>query len=266
MVQSVDVPGAASALGFAWLPYAVASVCLLLLVLQARRPSRRSVPGSVRAWLLVRAGVLGAVAVMSILLADAATEGDGLTAADQPIWMWLIHHRTGFLTAVLTGITQVGSTVTMAVAAALVVVVLAVRGKRRGDALLVAVVAIGAGALVAISKPLVNRVRPPLEFRLVTETNQSFPSGHALASAAIIGVLAVMFLPQVTDRRLRIISAVVAVLFVGLIGFSRMYLGVHWPTDVLGGWLIAAGWLVLCLTVRRMWIVRGSYRFLVSDT
>ncbi len=255
MVQSVGAPSAVSALGFAWVPYAVASLCLLLLGLQVRRSSRRSVPQSFRGWLLVRAGVLGAVAGMLVLLADAATEGDGLTTADRPIWMWLVHHRTGFLTAVLTGITQVGSTVAMAVLAVVAVVILAVRARRRGDAVLVAVVAIGAGALITISKPLVNRLRPPVEFRLVTETNQSFPSGHALASAAIIGVLSGMFLPQLSDRRFRIAVAMVAGLFMGLIGFSRMYLGVHWPTDVLGGWLIAGEWLVLCLTVRRLWML-----------
>lgn len=249
-----------SGLGLAWVPYAIAMLGLVVLTLLSSRAQPASTPETLRGWLLIRVGVLAATGVMSVLLADAATENDGLTVADQPIWTWLVHHRTGLLTTVLIGITQVGSTVAMAVLATVVVVGLALRADRRGDGIFVAVVAIGAGVLVAIFKPLIGRLRPPAAFRLVNETNQSFPSGHALASASILGVLAVLFLPQITDRLIRAAVAMAGVLLIALIGFSRMYLGVHWPTDVLGGWLIATGWLVLCLTVRRLLSETGRPR------
>jgi membrane-associated phospholipid phosphatase len=243
------LPMSGLGLGLAWLPYAIATLGLVVLALLSSRLPTTS--GTLRGWLLIRAGVFAAIAVMSVLLADAATESDGLTVADQPIWTWLVHHRIGFLTPALIGITEVGSTVAMAALAAAVVVGLALRVDRRGDAIFVVVVAIGAGAAVAVLKPLIGRLRPPAAFRVVSsETSQSFPSGHALASASILGVLAVVSLPQINHRRKRAAVVVASVLLVALIGFSRMYLGVHWPTDVLGGWLIGAGWLILCLTVR----------------
>lgn len=260
ITQAAGTPSHPSALGLAWLPYAVAF--LFLIVLRQVRTHRSGARDSesIRVWLLVRAGALAAIAVMVVLLSDAASEGDGLTLADQPIWSWLVHHRTGFLTSMLIGITQVGSTVAMGLLAAVVVAFLAVRPGRRGQAMLVAVVAVGAGVLVAVLKASIGRTRPPVNFRLVIETNPSFPSGHALASAAIIGVLAVVFLPRIVGRRLRMVLTVAAVLLVGLIGFSRAYLGVHWPTDVLGGWLIASAWLILCLTVRSLCIHGGGSR------
>lgn len=263
----VKAPSAASALGFAWVPYAVGSMCLLALALAASGPVMgRVTSASFRGWLVIRATALAAIAIMLILLADAATEGDGLTALDQPIWSWLIHHRTGFLTAVLTAVTQIGSTVAMAVLAAATVAVLAFRLRRRGEAVLVTVVALGAGALVSISKPLIGRARPPVEFRLVVETNPSFPSGHAVASVAIVGVLAVVLLQPTAGRRWRRAAAAAAGGFVVLIGFSRIYLAVHWTTDVLGGWLIGGGWLILCLTLYRLWQRREQLRRLGAST
>lgn len=257
---AAGTPGHPSALGLAWLPYAVAFLFLIVLRWTRSHRSGASVSESIRVWLLVRVGALAAIVVMVVLLSDAATEGDGLTLADQPIWSWLVHHRTGLLTSVLIAITQVGSTVAMGVLAAVVVAVLAARPGRTGEAMLVAVVAIGAGVLVSVLKASIGRTRPPVNLRLVIETNPSFPSGHALASAAIIGVLAVVFLPRIVGRWMRTVLTVAAVMLVGLIGFSRAYLGVHWPTDVLGGWLIACAWLIMCLTVRGLWIRRGGSR------
>ena len=70
--------------------------------------------------------------------------------------------------------------------------------------------------------------------------------------AAIIGALAVLFVPFIGRRWLRYVAVVTAAAFVGVIGLSRLYLGVHWSTDVLGGWLSGGGWLLLCLTVRQL--------------
>ena len=242
--------GAFDALGYAWVPYAVAAVLLIGLAAVLTVRSRTDPPPSTWTWLAFRGAELGVIAVAISLLADAATEGDGLTAIDRPTWSWLVERRDGALTAVFKTITQIGSTVTMGVLAGAVVILLVWR-KRRADALFLAIVAIGSGLLVCAANPLVGRTRPPLAERLVTETNQSFPSGHALASFAIIGALAVLFVPALAGTRRRVLTVVLAALFVVAVGISRLYLGVHWPTDVLGGWLCGAGWLLLCLTVRQ---------------
>jgi undecaprenyl-diphosphatase len=84
------------------------------------------------------------------------------------------------------------------------------------------------------------------------ETNQSFPSGHALASAAVLGVLALVLIPRRPCRVPRILLVAIAAAAAAMIGLSRLYLGVHWASDVVGGWLIGAMWLAVCLTAARV--------------
>ncbi|WP_157695471.1 phosphatase PAP2 family protein [Nakamurella panacisegetis] len=242
---------AVTTLGYAWVPYAVAALLLIgLSVVWAVRFRGRTTQ-STWSWLAFRGAGLAVIAAAIALLADAATEGDGLTAIDRPTWSWFVGHRGGPLTALFKVITQTGSTLAMGSLAGVVVVVLLWR-RRRADAVFLAVVAIGAGLFVSAAKPLIGRARPPMAERLVVEANQSFPSGHALASIAIIGALAVLLRPILRATRLRVAAAVVGAVFVAAIGVSRLYLGVHWPTDVLGGWLCGAGWLLLCTTARQL--------------
>lgn len=200
---------------------------------------------------IVRGGILLVAAWAILVLADAASESDGVTALDRPVWSWLVDHRSAGWTTVMRAVTEIGGTGVLAGLALVVAAVLAWRRPdRRGDALLIAVVVAGVGALVTVSKPIVGRVRPPLAQRLVEETNQSFPSGHATASVAVLGVLVLILLPHLYRRWARLLVIVGAVLVVALIGLSRLYLGVHWATDVVGGWLTGATWLYGCLSVR----------------
>lgn len=237
--------------GYVWLPYAIAAVALLGLGVLAAIRWRRSAPGI--AELLLTSGALLAVLAAVILgLADGAVEQNGLASLDPVVWQWAIDQRTPALTTVAKAITEIGSTVSMGIIAVVAVLVLWIRG-RHGDAVLVAVVSAGAGLLVMVGKATVGRQRPPEEFRLVTETNESFPSGHALASAAIIGVLLVVLVPLIHSSRGRVAAVTAGVLFVLAIGWSRIYLGVHWATDVIAGWLTGVAWLLLCLTVREVW-------------
>src|SRR6476469_9151313 len=237
--------------GYVWLPYAIAALALLGLGAVAAVRWRRSSPGT--AELLLTSGALLAVLAAIVLgLADGASESNGLASIDPPVWQWMIDRRTPALTTIAIVVTTVGSTVAMTVIAIATIVFLLIK-RRFGDAVLVAVVAAGAGFLVTGGKATVGRERPPAEFRLVTETNESFPSGHALASAAILGVVLVVLLPSIRSRGLRIGVVIGVGLFVVAIGLSRLYLGVHWATDVLAGWVTGLAWLTLCLTVRQVW-------------
>ena len=250
--------------GYVWLPYAIAAVILLGLGAVAAIRWRTSAPRT--AELLFTSGALLAVLAAIVLgLADGAAEGNGLASIDPPVWQWMVEHRSPALTTVAIAVTTVGSTLAMSIIAVAAVGYLFWRG-RRSDALLVAVVAAGAGLLVRIGKSAVGRERPPADFRLVVETNQSFPSGHALASAAIIGVLLVVFVPPIGRRWVRVAVIAAALLFVLAIGLSRLYLGVHWATDVLGGWVTGLAWLMLCLTIRQVWRqTRGRPQRLLTE-
>jgi membrane-associated phospholipid phosphatase len=121
--------------------------------------------------------------------------------------------------------------------AALAAVVLWIRQAREA-ALFVVVAMVGAAVLEALGKALVGRARPVLADPVAHAAGNSFPSGHAMTSFVAFGVLAVLAAPRY--RALAIGVGAVAVI---LVGFSRIALGVHYVTDVLGAWLLGAAWL-----------------------
>lgn len=101
--------------------------------------------------------------------------------------------------------------------------------------------AISEGLKVGFSRP-----RPDLVAHSVDVTSMSFPSGHAMLSAVTYLTLGALLARTQTQRRSRGYIIGAAVLLTLLIGMSRVYLGVHWPTDVLAGWCLGAAWALLC--------------------
>lgn len=119
-------------------------------------------------------------------------------------------------------------------------------------------VAVGGGqVLSSLLKLGIDRPRPELVSHLATETSLSFPSGHAMLSAVTyltLGTLAARFLH---GRTTRIYVLSLAVLVTLMVGVSRIYLGVHWPSDVLAGWCAGFAWAMLCWLVARF-LQRGN--------
>ena len=248
IVEAETVPTAdPSAISWVWptiglLLFAAGSTGWLLSWPQPRDRSSRH-------WLLLRQGVpLAGMAGGDTFLTALATHGAGRNPADDWVWRLAIEHRAGAMTAVAVAVTRAGSTLSMGVLAGAAVIVLFAT-RRRSAGALVLVVAVGAGILVSVLKVAVGRSRPPLAQRLVTATTQSFPSGHALASTAILGALGVVALTSLRRRPARRTVLAAAIGLPILIGASRIYLGVHWATDVLGGWCIGLTWLLVCLTI-----------------
>ena len=124
--------------------------------------------------------------------------------------------------------------------------------KRKYLALLQMLVGVGGAVLLnMLVKGFFARQRPDLWERLVTETSYSFPSGHSMASAAL--ALSVVLITWNTRFRWWVVAA--ASLYVVTIGFTRLYLGVHYPTDVLAGWSLGAAWVLFVA-----WIIGGISR------
>ncbi|CCV04134.1 Phosphoesterase PA-phosphatase related protein [Mesorhizobium metallidurans STM 2683] len=156
-----------------------------------------------------------------------------------------------WLEGAMRDITSLGSSsVLVLITAAVIVYLLLLR--RWGTALLIFVAVAGGQALSTLLKAGIDRPRPDLVSHLVNETSLSFPSGHAMLSAVTyltLGSLAARFLP---DRTTKIFVLALAVLTTVLVGISRVYLGVHWPSDVLAGWCAGFAWAMLCWLVARL--------------
>ncbi|MEZ5959160.1 MAG: phosphatase PAP2 family protein [Hyphomonadaceae bacterium] len=127
--------------------------------------------------------------------------------------------------------------------------------KRWGDALLLLVATLG-GALISEGlKVGFNRPRPDLVAHIVEATSMSFPSGHAMLSAVTYLTLGALIARTQERSNLRGYVLGAAIVLTLLIGFSRVYLGVHWPTDVLAGWCLGAAWALACW-VAATWMTR----------
>lgn len=119
-------------------------------------------------------------------------------------------------------------------------------------ALFTAVAILGGSLLDGAAKLLSGRHRPVLAHPVTTAPGLSFPSGHALGSLVGVVVVILVFLP-VMSRTWRRVSWVAGAVVVVAVGFSRIALGVHWVSDVLGGWLLAAAWLFVTTAAFATW-------------
>src|ERR671914_2081168 len=117
-----------------------------------------------------------------------------------------------------------------------------IHGWRRG-ALLIIVTLSGAGLLNTLLKQSFARTRPEAFFDYPLPLSQSFPSGHAIFAASVFGGLAVLLSDRIRNKSLQVLVWVVALALILLVGTSRVYLGVHYPSDVLAGYAVAVFWV-----------------------
>lgn len=127
--------------------------------------------------------------------------------------------------------------------------------KKWGDAALLLVATIGGTLISETLKAGFARARPDLVAHVVETTSMSFPSGHAMLSAVTYLTLGVLLARTQESARVRNYILGAAIFLTLLIGVSRLYLGVHWPTDVLAGWCLGAAWALLCLWAAT-WLAR----------
>lgn len=114
-------------------------------------------------------------------------------------------------------------------------------------------VTVGGGILVSsLAKEIFDRPRPDLVPHGSMVTTASFPSGHSMMAAVVYLTLGVLIARVLADRRLKSYVVCLAITVTILVGISRVYLGVHWPTDVLAGWLAGTGWAAICLLGARL--------------
>lgn len=215
-------------------------------------PADRESP--VPAWIVPAALLvaLGTAAVVALWVGSAAA---GPTPADTAALQGSMAMRTADRTALAIAVTDVGSTIAMAVVALATGAWLLTVG-RRADAAFVVGAWLGGLALFRGLKVVLDRARPPSADRLVAVTNESLPSGHATMATVVIGSLvALAWAGRTTATRAALVA--LAALWIGAVGATRIYLGVHWFTDVVAGWLVGGTWLAVCILVRVWWRSRA---------
>lgn len=196
---------------------------------------------------------LATAAVIEIY--DAITTSDGVAGLDEPLLEDLMGVRTPVMNTVLTAVTDTAGKVGMPVIAVVAMVALAVRRRSWTPVVLIAVTGTVSIALTVVGKELIGRVRPPHSDAVPPlELSDSFPSGHTLNAVAVIGVIAYLLALRRSSRRARLALAIGAGGYVLLIGFSRVYLGHHWFTDVLAGLVLGLAWLLLVITAHRFYL------------
>ncbi|HYC04845.1 MAG TPA: phosphatase PAP2 family protein [Azospirillaceae bacterium] len=134
----------------------------------------------------------------------------------------------------------------------LVTVLYLLMNRKAGAALLVTMAVGGALGLNILLKDFFARPRPDLVPHGVEVLTNSFPSGHAMLSAAVYLTLGAMLARTQPNRRLKAFFLLLALGLTLLIGTSRVYLGVHWPSDVAAGWTAGAGWALACWGIARL--------------
>ena len=195
-------------------------------------------------------------------LADEVLEGE--TRHFDEVTRAAIHQLASpALTLIMRGVSFIGSTISLTVATAIIIVCFAMRKWGR-EAKLLAVTMIGAALLNMTLKLTFKRARPVPFFNLTAPETYSFPSGHSLMSCCFFGALAAILTARIKRKRLRVgVWALATAMFL-LIGFSRIYLGVHHTTDVIAGFVAAMIWILIIRFVE-MELRRRKRRRLVAD-
>jgi undecaprenyl-diphosphatase len=155
-----------------------------------------------------------------------------------------VHRRPGWLTGIAIDLTALGSPVVLGIFVAMVVLVLAMTRDRAGS-LLVVISALGAAGWTLVLKHLIERRRPPVSGHLVAVTGYSYPSGHSLASAAILMSGAIIACRHLDSRAQQLVVLACTLAVVSAVALSRVYLGVHYPSDVAAGTSLGLAWAFL---------------------
>jgi membrane-associated phospholipid phosphatase len=181
-------------------------------------------------------------------ISEDVSNREPLTVADAQLSTWLHTHATPHLTSAMLVSTSFGSTLIIScIAAGLALHLL---WQRRFYWLAAVLSSVFGGMLLnMLLKYALHRVRPHFNDPILTLDSYGFPSGHTMMATVLYGVLAAYLFSRTTDRRGRLLIILTTGFLVALVGFSRMYLGVHYLSDVLAAMAEGLAWLSLCLTV-----------------
>lgn len=187
---------------------------------------------------------------------EAVSEHDGVALWDRPLLDWSIENRAPWLTTAVLWFTHTGGPVWQPIIMSAIAILLAWRWRDWTPVILLAITAAGALAITGAAKYAIGRARPPLADAVPPyEMSPSFPSGHTMTAVSLAGILAYLLIRHMWDHPLwqRITVGVVAAVYALAMGFSRVFLGYHWMTDVLAATLLGIAWVGAVIACHVMW-------------
>jgi hypothetical protein len=222
------------------------------------RRLREGVPPTL--YLLACAVVLAAALVGVGWVLAKVVHDDGIGRADTGVSRWLAGERNPDLNDATVFTSEVGGTLTVAALAVLAVAFAALVWRRWREPMLVAVAVAGEVGIFLLVTLLVDRERPPVRHLDEAPPTSSFPSGHTAATIALWGALAVLANERARSAVVRNLFLVLAFVVPLLVASSRMYRGMHFLSDVLGGIVLGGLWLLATVHGIRLGVAHWAIR------
>jgi len=203
--------------------------------------------------------VFASMILLLAAIAEDVVRDEPLTVVDAQFSNWLHLNGSPGLTRLMLVITSFGATWTVVLVTVAFLIYL--RSRRSLYWMVTVVSAVLGGMLLnRFLKLIFHRPRPYFEDPILTLTSFSFPSGHTIIATVLYGVMAAYFIAQTRSSRRRVLITLAAGLMIALVGFSRIYLGAHYLTDVLAAMAEGLAWLSLCLTLAySIWLSRSRH-------
>ncbi|MBT2502060.1 phosphatase PAP2 family protein [Curtobacterium sp. ISL-83] len=205
--------------------------------------------------LLVGIGIAMLATWAASAVYDAVRESDDVAVLDRPVLDWMMSIRSPVADQLVTWWTDVAGTIGMPIVALGFLVGFTIQRRRWTPFVLLVSASAGSLFMTIAGKDLIGRARPPLHDAVPPyEHSPSFPSGHTLNATVIVGTIVYLLILRQTRVVTRVWTIVVGTLFVLSVGFSRVFLGHHWLTDVLAALALGLAWLSLVITAHRLYL------------
>lgn len=229
----------------------------------AHSPEGRRTVGVLALVLLAIAG-LAAVAVWGAgEILEAVGERDGVALWDRPVLDWAIGQRSPGPVSALLWFTNTGGPIWQPIIMAVLALFLWWRWRNPTPFVLIAMAEVGAVLISSTAKRVVDRARPPqIDAVPPFEVSPSFPSGHTMQAFAAATIIAYLLIRYLWDRPrwLQAMIGLLALAYACLMGFSRVFLGYHWLTDVLAAAMLGIAWSAVVIACHRVWLRRSRSR------
>lgn len=207
--------------------------------------------------------IFGSLALLVVLALAVKLHWLWLQQFDQTIQSSLTPLINTARTQSLAFIAGFGSPVANICLTLLIMGILWLDGRQWGQALWLGGTFFSGNALALGLKLLIARPRP--SWHLLPVAGYSFPSGHVFSTTLMLLLLLTVLLPGLQDQEIQLVMVLVSLIWIGVISFSRLYLGAHYPSDVIASWLLAISWWRISVWVQQHWLVNRSVAQLKGD-